>query len=257
MTTNPTLMGDAPELIAHRGYSGRYPENTLVAFEAAYEQGARYMELDLQLTADKVPVLHHDLSLERMANVDMDIRDTPVKKLKTIKAAYSLRFGSEFEHNEFTTFRRYCQWLATHKEVTTFVEIKQESIERHGPNTVIDKVIECIIKAGVAHRCVIISFNVEALKYTRKVSLMRTGWVLPAWNDEQRKTLESLTPDYLFCNINLLPLHQEAVWQGHWQLAIYNVDDVNLAIDMANRGIHLLETNQIGTLMNDAALKSQ
>jgi len=60
-------------LIAHRGYSGRYPENTLLAYEAAYQHGARYMELDLQLSSDCVPILHHDVSLKRMSGIDLDI----------------------------------------------------------------------------------------------------------------------------------------------------------------------------------------
>ena len=78
----------APILVAHRGYSGRYPENTLLAYQAAYQYGARYMELDLQLTSDRVPVLHHDASLLRMAGIDDDVRDIKAKHFKSMRAAY-------------------------------------------------------------------------------------------------------------------------------------------------------------------------
>ena len=76
------LVGAPPVLVAHRGYSGRYPENTLLAYKAAREQGALYMELDLQMTSDRVPVLHHDESLLRMAGVDIDVRDVKAKYFK-------------------------------------------------------------------------------------------------------------------------------------------------------------------------------
>lgn len=257
MTDKAILTADAPILIAHRGYSGRYPENTLLAYQAAYQHGARYMELDLQLTADRVPVLHHDASLMRMADVDADVRDTKAKHFKAMKASYSLRFEDEFSDNEFTTFRRYCKWLARHEDVTTFVEIKQESIDRFGIPIVVDEVLKRIMKSDVEDQCIIISFNEEVVEYARKVSSMRSGWVLPAWNDDNHLILQKLAPDFLFCDIDLLPREQKSLWQGSWQLAVYNLDDVNSAIEMANRGIQFLETNQIGTLMNDDVLANR
>ncbi|MGF1546037.1 MAG: glycerophosphodiester phosphodiesterase family protein, partial [Thiotrichales bacterium] len=57
------------DLVAHRGYALRYPENTLPAIEAALAAGARYVEIDVQLSADQVPVLFHDRSLMRMCEV--------------------------------------------------------------------------------------------------------------------------------------------------------------------------------------------
>jgi glycerophosphoryl diester phosphodiesterase len=48
-----------PELIAHRGDTLHYPDNTRPAFEAALRAGATYVEIDVQLTADRVPVLFH------------------------------------------------------------------------------------------------------------------------------------------------------------------------------------------------------
>ena len=56
-----------PELIAHRGWAYRYPENTLPAIAGALGAGARYVEFDVQITADGVPVLFHDSTLDRTA----------------------------------------------------------------------------------------------------------------------------------------------------------------------------------------------
>jgi len=64
-----------PELIAHRGYASRYPENTLPAIEAALKAGARHVEIDVQTSADHIPVLFHDATLERLCGVQGRIRD--------------------------------------------------------------------------------------------------------------------------------------------------------------------------------------
>lgn len=56
---------EARPVIAHRGASGQYPENTLLAFAKALEQGADAIELDVRVTADGVPVVLHDPTLER------------------------------------------------------------------------------------------------------------------------------------------------------------------------------------------------
>ena len=58
-----------PEHVAHRGYTRHYPENTLIGIEAAIQAGARYVEVDVQLAADKTPILFHDRNLKRVCGV--------------------------------------------------------------------------------------------------------------------------------------------------------------------------------------------
>jgi len=250
----PELIGAAPILIAHRGYSGRYPENTLLAYKAAYQHGARFMELDLQLTADRVPFLHHDRTLKRMAGVDLDIRDTNAKQVRQLKASYSARFGDDFADNSFTSFKKFCKWLKSQPEVMTFIEIKQDSIDRFGMSLVVDEVYKRILQAEVEGQCVIISFNPEAVEYSRNISSMQVGWVVPKWVEANHLIATRLEPEYLFCDKNFLPENDSEIWNGSWQWAIYNLDDAVSAIAMANRGFSMLETNQIGSLMENKEL---
>lgn len=60
---------DKKTLIAHRGASGYAPEHTLEAYRLAVEQGAHYVEQDLQMCRDGTLICLHDLSLERTSNV--------------------------------------------------------------------------------------------------------------------------------------------------------------------------------------------
>lgn len=64
---------------AHRGGpntggKAAYPENSLEAFRAAHELGADVIELDVKLTADNVPVVMHDATLDRTTNCDGQVR---------------------------------------------------------------------------------------------------------------------------------------------------------------------------------------
>lgn len=58
-------MIDLPQLISHRGANRVAPENTLAAFRQAQTAGVRWIELDVRLTADGIPVVIHDDTLDR------------------------------------------------------------------------------------------------------------------------------------------------------------------------------------------------
>lgn len=64
-----SLANDKKLVIAHRGASGYLPEHTLVAKAFAYAQGADYLEQDVVLTSDGVPIILHDIHLDTVSNV--------------------------------------------------------------------------------------------------------------------------------------------------------------------------------------------
>lgn len=77
-----------PRIIAHRGASGLAPENTLAAFDAAISVGADGIEFDVLLTADNVPVVHHDLQLSPdIARLNGDWIAGPGPAISKISAA--------------------------------------------------------------------------------------------------------------------------------------------------------------------------
>lgn len=70
--------------IAHRGFSGEYPENTLLAFGKALEQEADILELDVQLSLDGEIVVCHDPQLQRLTGKAEFIRDLPYHSLRQL-----------------------------------------------------------------------------------------------------------------------------------------------------------------------------
>ena len=56
-------------LVAHRGLQSRFPENTLLALKKAIDSGAKYIELDVQFSADCLPIIYHDHDLQRVSGI--------------------------------------------------------------------------------------------------------------------------------------------------------------------------------------------
>ena len=65
-----------PKVIGHRGAAAYAPENTLASFREARKRGATWVETDVKLTADGVPILMHDASLKRTTGLDRLVAET-------------------------------------------------------------------------------------------------------------------------------------------------------------------------------------
>ena len=74
-------------VFAHRGYSGKYPENTMLAFREAEKVGADGIELDVQLTKDGQIVIIHDETLNRTTNGKGYVKDYTLAELKSLDAS--------------------------------------------------------------------------------------------------------------------------------------------------------------------------
>ena len=73
---------------AHRGFSGKYPENTMLAFRKAIEAGADGIELDVQLTQDGHVVIIHDETVDRTTNGTGDVAAYLLEELQKLDASY-------------------------------------------------------------------------------------------------------------------------------------------------------------------------
>ena len=73
-----------PLIVAHRGSSFERPENTLPAFELAWEQGADAIEGDFLLTKDKQIVCIHDHSTKRLANRNLVVGESTLEELREL-----------------------------------------------------------------------------------------------------------------------------------------------------------------------------
>jgi glycerophosphoryl diester phosphodiesterase len=86
-------------------------------------------------------------------------------------------------------------------------------------------------------------------------SQLPVGWVLPRWNEETEKVARALAPEYLFCAARRLPLLKRRIWQGGWTWAAYVANTPATALKLAARGMALVETDDIGKLLEAPKLR--
>ena len=84
------------KVMAHRGYSGAYPENTMLSFRKAAEVGTDGIELDVQLTRDEKIVVIHDEWLERVSDGKGWVRDHTLKELREYNFNRTFLFFSSY-----------------------------------------------------------------------------------------------------------------------------------------------------------------
>lgn len=233
-----------PEFVAHRGYPRRFPENTLASLEGAIAAGARYVEVDVQLTRDQVPVLFHDENIRRVCGMEGTISRYTFEELRRFPASEPGRFGTRYAHERVPALAELATLLARHPGVTAFVELKREALNSFGTEAVLARVIRDL--QAVRDRCVVISFALDALTAAKHAG-WRVGAVIEHWRERKQPALRALAPEYLFCDVKGLP------WWGKLRLpgakvVIYEVDDPEIARKLVARGADLIETFAIGEL---------
>lgn len=74
------------DIVGHRGACGHAPENTLRSFAKAIALGCQRVELDIHLSADRVPVVIHDQTVDRTTNGKGAVRELTLAQLKSLEA---------------------------------------------------------------------------------------------------------------------------------------------------------------------------
>lgn len=242
-----------PELIAHRGYTKHYPENTVIGIAAALRAGARFVEFDIQLTADGVPVLCHDSDLSRTAGVSTRVLNTELAELADISVGEPTRLGDRFRDARIPTLAEIAALLSDRPQVTAFVEIKTESLDRFGADYVVKKIL-AILAPNPGQYC-LISFNISAVRCARRLGAATIGWVIGRWSKAARAAAVALAPEYLFCNYTKVPRAPDGLWPGPWKWALYEIADPELAVTFGRRGADLIVTYAIGEMLQHPLLK--
>ena len=112
------------KLVAHRGDPFNYPENTVAGYSAAAAAGATWAEVDIQYTADFVPLLYHDADLKRISGDPRQLTEADWSDIKHLPASYPERFDAEFTENPINTLSDLITASANWPTLRLFVELK-------------------------------------------------------------------------------------------------------------------------------------
>ena len=178
-------------IIAHRGSSSAAPENTIAAFDVAVEQGADYIELDVQMTMDQHVVVIHDDTVDRTTNGNGLVKNYTLDQLKKLDT------GSWFDQQD------------TNERIPTLQEILERYSQRIGilieikhpkRQIGIEKAVARIINRFAYSRHIIIqSFDVHALQRIKAFApSLRTALIIKP--DVFKLTKRKLTTYSSFAN---------------------------------------------------------
>lgn len=157
--------------IAHRGASGRAPENTLAAFKSAIEFGVDAVELDLHGTADGEIVVIHDATLDRTTDLQGHINETTLATIQSADAGGW--FDAEFAGESVPTLTEALACIG--KAAIAVLEIKDPLIA--------EAVVAKIHETGTLDFTVVISFHTAVLQTIRALEpRIATGWLIGSHN---------------------------------------------------------------------------
>ena len=230
--------------IAHRGYAAAYPENTLIALDAARRAGAEYVEVDIQLSADHIPVLFHDRDLQRLCQQPGAIHDYTFSELEEFNASDVENFSNKYAHNKITTLQVFIDYLKENPKLKAFIELKRSMIEKFGE----ERVLEIILPMfhSMEKQISFISFNQYILKTIHDNSDYETGIVIDNWGEYNKNS--NWTSEWLFCSSDGLP-ENNAELEIKSKVAVFEVGNIGLAKHLLAKGICYLETFRIKEML--------
>lgn len=214
------------KIIAHRGYSKMYPENSMQAFINANKPYVYGIELDVHLTKDNIAVIIHDETLDRTTKLKGLVKEHTFEMLKGV-------IPSLEEYLEFVK--------DTH--LFTNIELKTNIYEYRGIEKI---VVDLIDKHHLKDRIVISSSNHNTLKRIKKISDIKIGVLL---NDvllnpvQYAKILNpfSINPEYHMVDKDFF----NECEKENIKIICYTVDDKKDFERLRKIGIEYIITNDI------------
>lgn len=151
-------MGARIRVVGHRGAAARAPENTIASLARAACDGADEVEFDVQRTADGVPVLLHDDTLDRTTSGRGALRDRTWPELRTLDAG--THFSPAFAGERLPSLADACAW-ARGTGTGLSIELKQPAPADVAPidDGLAGSVVEALRAADLLPQAVIHSFD--------------------------------------------------------------------------------------------------
>lgn len=229
------------QIFAHRGFSGYYPENTMLAFQkVAEETVADGIELDIQLTKDGEIVIMHDEMLDRTTNGSGWLKDHTLEELKMLSVGVNVK--GFFPRQTIPTLREYFTWLKTTKLITN-IELKTSYFEYEG---IEEKLIAMVKEFGLEDQIWYSSFNhytvarIKKLMPEAKCGLLTDTWLMNIGEYAASQGAASVNARIYFCAKEgvAADLHAHNIALQAW-----TPNDADMMQELVDAGVDVLITN--------------
>lgn len=227
--------------LAHRGFSGKYPENTLLAFKMACETpGCNGIELDVQLTKDGEAVVIHDETIDRTCtNGTGFVKDYTYEELRKLDVSY--KYAGKVEPQHIPTLREYFE-LVKDYDIVTNIELKTSVFEYPG---IEQKVWDLIQEFDIKDKIIISSFNHFTVKRMKelcpdiKCGMLTESWLLDVGNYVKTAGVECFHPTYRCLNEETV----KAIKEQGVEINTWTVNEEEDIVKMIERGVDSIISN--------------
>ena len=233
VTVTSVRMEDNTQITAHRGSSAAAPENTMAAILRAIEDGADWIEIDVQETADGQVVVFHDSDFMRLSRVNLNIWDATIEDLRTLDVGSW--FAPQFADERVPTLAEVLD--ACKGKAGVNIELKYYGHEVQLEQRVAEIVDEC----DMADQIVIMSLKVDAVA---KMKSLRPDWQVGLLMSVSAGNLRSINADFLAVNASFgnRSFIRSAHASGR-QVHVWTVNDAPTMSTMIGRGVDSLITD--------------
>jgi glycerophosphoryl diester phosphodiesterase len=240
---------EEPLIVAHRGASRDAPENTIPAFQLAWEQGADAIEADFHLSKDGEIVCFHDADTERVAGTQLVVRQSTLAELKQLDVGAT--HGVAFNGTRIPTIAEVFATIPQGKKI--FIEVKCGA-------EIIPTLLNEIDQSGLTQeQIVVISFNKQVIQQLKiKAPQCKASWLCSFKKQETGeitpslatvlKTLKQIQADGLSSNTAVPASVIEAVSQQGYEWHVWTINDLNTARRMQALGVLSITTDVPGTM---------
>lgn len=190
-------------IIAHRGFSSKYPENSMLSFIKAAEVGADGIEIDVHLSKDKVPVVIHDETVNRTTYKKGYVKDNTLAWLKSANKSNSI-FKKDLE--PIPTLKEVLEWIMPTNLILN-IEFKNDKIDYEGIENI---VIDMIRRYKMEDRVILSSFNHCSLKVcmdidnTIETAVLYSENMFQPWNYAKSLHATAIHPNRKFTTADLI-----------------------------------------------------
>jgi len=234
-----------PRVIAHRGFSGIAPENTMAAFRKAIEIGADMIELDVLFSRDRRIMAIHDDTLDRTARRKGRVYDLNCAELRNLDVGSW--HSKEFAGEGIPTLDVVLELVKG--KILLNVEIKSEAVGDATGGGISEAVVQLIHGHAMNDFTIISSFDPRALKQAREVDPKIKIAVLYNRDQQRHLTAKQILEQTGADGFNLAKreVTPEIINQCHKlgrPVAVYTVDDPKTMKRLIEMGANAIFTNR-------------
>lgn len=251
--SSPDVSPSSIEVIAHRGDSYAKPENTMAAFNSAWQKNADAVELDVYLTADHKVMALHDETTGRTGDKDLSVTESTSEKLRTVDVG-SFK-GEQFAGEKIPFLKEVIATVPEDKDKQLVIEIKDSA-------RIVPYIKKIIDQSGKKDQMVIISFKLDVVKASKKqMPEVPAYWLRSAprgaaggYQPIEPALLDTVRKYHLDgLNVNYHGVTPELVKASHdagYKLLVWTVNEKEAIENMVRMGVDGITTDRIERVQN-------